>query len=98
MIFVAHGIGGIRDLPVPESFFLTTSAIVLVLSFIALGLLWKRPQLERRSGGRRLPALVGAIVLSLTVRIVLQTLSVFLGRSPAQGAPGRPAEGTVNPA
>ena len=37
MIFLAHGIGGVRDLPVPESFFFTTAAIVLVVSFVLLG-------------------------------------------------------------
>ena len=42
MIFLAHGIGGVRDLPVPESFFFTTAAIVLIVSFVLLGALWKR--------------------------------------------------------
>ena len=56
MIFLAHGIGGVRDLPVPESFFFTTAAIVLVVSFVLLGLLWKRPLLEAHADGRRLPA------------------------------------------
>ena len=54
LIFLAHGIGGVRDLPVPESFFFTTAAIVLVVSFVLLGLLWKRPLLER-SRGRTAP-------------------------------------------
>ena len=51
MIFLAHGIGGVRDLPVPESFFFTTAAIVLVVSFVLLGLLWKRPLLEAHADG-----------------------------------------------
>ena len=55
MIFLAHGIGGVRDLPVPESFFFTTAAIVLVVSFVLLGLLWKRPLLEAHAEGRLLP-------------------------------------------
>ena len=57
MIFLAHGIGGVRDLPVPESFFFTTAAIVLVVSFVLLGLLWKRPLLEANAAGRKLPQL-----------------------------------------
>ena len=56
MNFLAHGIGGVRDLPVPESFFFTTAAIVLVVSFVLLGLLWKRPLLEAHADGRRLPS------------------------------------------
>ena len=62
MNFLAHGIGGVRDLPVPESFFFTTAAIVLVVSFVLLGLLWKRPLLEPHADGRRLPRALSAVL------------------------------------
>lgn len=78
MIFLAHGIGGVRDLPVPESFFFTTAAIVLVVSFILLGALWRRPLLESHADGRLLPRALSAVVLSRALRIVLQTFSVAL--------------------
>jgi hypothetical protein len=78
MTFLAHGIGGVRDLPVPESFFFTTAAIVLVVSFVLLGLLWKRPLLEANADGRELPRLVGAFFLSRWLRVVLQAISVGL--------------------
>ena len=78
MIFLAHGIGGVRDLPVPESFFFTTAAIVLVVSFVLLGLLWKRPLLEAHADGRRLPARLSAILLSGALRVALQAVSVAL--------------------
>ena len=78
MIFLAHGIGGVRDLPVPESFFFTTAAIVLVVSFVLLGLLWKRPLLEAHADGRRLPARLGAVLLSGALRVALQVVSVAL--------------------
>jgi hypothetical protein len=73
---LAHGIGGVRDLPVPESFFFTTAAIVLVVSFILLGALWRRPLLESHAGGRLLPRAVSAVVLSRPLRWVLQAVSV----------------------
>jgi hypothetical protein len=44
---LAHGIGGIKDLPVPAWLFYYGGAVVLVLSFVALGALWKQPRLER---------------------------------------------------
>ena len=72
MNILAHGIGGVRDLPVPESFFFTTAAIVLIVSFVLLGLLWKRPLLEAHADGRRLPAALSAVLLSTALRIVLQ--------------------------
>jgi hypothetical protein len=42
---LAHGIGGVKDLPVPAWLFYYGGAVVLVLSFVALGALWKRPLL-----------------------------------------------------
>jgi hypothetical protein len=78
MIFLAHGIGGVRDLPVPESFFFTTAAIVLIVSFVLLGALWKRPLLEAHAGGRALPPALSAIFLSTALRVVLQVVAVGL--------------------
>lgn len=75
---LAHGIGGVRDLPVPESFFFSTAAIVLVVSFVLLGALWRRPLLERHEGGRRLPRALERVVLALPLRVGLQTLAVAL--------------------
>ena len=51
---IAHGIGGVRDLPVPDWLFFWGGAVVLVLSFVALGALWQRPQLDRWAVGRPL--------------------------------------------
>jgi hypothetical protein len=75
---LAHGVGGVRDLPVPESFFFTTAAIVLVVSFVLLGALWKQPVLERAAIGRRLAGALQTILLSRALRVVLGTLSVAL--------------------
>ncbi len=78
MTTLAHGIGGVRDLPVPESFFFSAAAIVLVVSFVALGALWQRPLLERHRAGRPLPRVLQAILLSRVLRVVLQAFSVLL--------------------
>ena len=43
---LAHGIGGRADLPVPIEFFLYGAAVVLVVSFIALAVLWPEPRLQ----------------------------------------------------
>ena len=53
----AHGIGGIRDLPVPGWLFLFGGATVLIVSFLALGVLWKTPtRCERgHAAARRAP-------------------------------------------
>jgi hypothetical protein len=75
---LAHGIGGVRDLPVPESFFFTSAAIVLVVSFVALGALWRRPLLDRHQDGRPFPGVLQTILLSRALRVLLGTISVGL--------------------
>jgi hypothetical protein len=75
---LAHGIGGVRDLPVPESFFFTTAAIVLVVSFILLGALWRRALLERRVDGLSLPSWLQDVLRSRALRVLLQGSSVAL--------------------
>ena len=55
MIF-AHGVGSRGDLPLPLWMFTWASAIALVVSFVALGVLWTRPQLARAADGRAILA------------------------------------------
>ncbi len=71
----AHGLGGVRDLPVPGWLFFVGGATVLVVSFLALGVLWREPQLDP-ARGRRFPGLVERILLSDALRIALGAFSV----------------------
>lgn len=75
--FVGHGLGGIQDLPVPTWLFYWGAAVVLVVSFLLLGTLWKRPLLEAGQAGRALPAGLSRLVLG-PARVVLQIVSVAL--------------------
>ncbi|MBS1870385.1 MAG: fenitrothion hydrolase [Actinobacteria bacterium] len=43
----AHGISGSADLPIPQWLFAWAAAIVLIASFVALGVLWPAPRLQR---------------------------------------------------
>lgn len=76
-VVLAHGIGQVKDLPVPGWLFYYGAALVLVLSFVALGVLWTRPKLE---SAREWPLPVGLqrALLSPLVRVVLGALSVAL--------------------
>ncbi len=76
----AHGIGGASDLPIPGWLFAWGATAVLILSFVALGVLWPKPRLE--SMGSR-PALTlprfaepaAAIAgLALTALVVVSAL------------------------
>jgi hypothetical protein len=73
----AHGIGGIRDLPVPGWLFLVGGATVLVISFVALGALWKKPKLVV-GAGRPFPAGLQRVLLSPYLRVVVSGLSLAL--------------------
>jgi hypothetical protein len=51
---------------------------VLVLSFLALGALWRRPQLERRAAGRPLPTWLERFLRSRALRLLLGLVSAGL--------------------
>jgi hypothetical protein len=68
----------VRDLPVPDWLFFWGGAVVLVLSFLALGALWKSPQLERRHTGHPLPAGLERFLRSPILRGILGAVSAGL--------------------
>ncbi len=51
---LAHGIGGVRDPVLPDWLMYYAGSLVLILSFVALGVLWRHPILEGRGEGRPL--------------------------------------------
>jgi hypothetical protein len=77
-LVLAHGIGGVRDLPVPLWLFFYGAGVVLVVSFVALGALWRRPLLEGRDAGRPLSPRAQRILLSPVLRVLLGAISVGL--------------------
>jgi hypothetical protein len=74
---LAHGIGQVKDLPVPGWLFYYGAALVLVLSFVALGVLWTSPKLET-APERPLPQALQRALLSRALRIALGAASVAL--------------------
>jgi hypothetical protein len=76
----AHGIVGRADLPIPEGTFGVAAAVVLVISFVALGALWSKPRLEDGVPERRLfrvPRVVD--VLLGAIGVLAFGLSVYAG-------------------
>ena len=74
---LAHGIGAVEDLPVPAWLFYYGAALVLIFSFVALGVLWKEPRLDRPRE-RELPEGLQRFLLAPALRIVLGALSFGL--------------------
>ena len=51
----AHGVGGRADLPLPVWLFAYSAAFALLISFVALRILWPRPRLAAAARGRVVP-------------------------------------------
>ena len=77
MIQLAHGLVARSDLPIPEWLFGWAAAMVLVVSFVALAVLWPEPKLDK-DGWRPLPGGLGRVLTSRPVEIVCGAIGVFL--------------------
>ncbi len=82
----AHGIVGRADLPIPVWLFSWAAAIVLVVSFVALSVLWTSPRLQEQHR-RRVVHLPDALEwLAGAVGVALFALVVYSGFAGAQVA------------
>jgi hypothetical protein len=75
--FLAHGLVARSDLPIPEWLFGWAAAMVLVVSFVALAVLWPEPRLERERW-RPLPGEIGRLLGSRAVEVLCGAIGVFL--------------------
>jgi hypothetical protein len=77
----AHGLIQRADLPIPEWLFGGTAVIVLVVSFVALALLWQQPRYEDPAAPgtdpswRPLPGALGRVLGSPVIDAVAQVLA-----------------------
>jgi hypothetical protein len=74
---IAHGLVQRANLPIPEWLFGWAAAAVLIVSFVALAVLWPRPKLER-TRWRPLPGDLGRLLASRPVEIACGTVGVGL--------------------
>ena len=74
---LAHGLVQRANLPLPEWLFAWAAAVVLVVSFVALAVLWPQPRLEH-AGWRPLPGRLGALLGSRLVEVAAGALGVAL--------------------
>jgi hypothetical protein len=87
----AHGLGGRADLPIPEWLFAWAAAVVLIVSFLGLAMLWRSPQLEEHDGFRPLPDRLSRLVVNrvsetfaAVVGVLLFAVSVWSGLAGVQ--------------
>ena len=74
---LAHGLSPRTDLPIPLTLFVYGTAVVLVVSFVALAVLWREPILERYRW-RPLPGPVGRLLGSRGVDVICGVIGVAL--------------------
>jgi hypothetical protein len=74
---LGHGLVSRSDLPIPEWLFAWAAAMVLVVSFVALAVLWPRPKLQDR-GWRPLPRAFSRLLASRLVEIACGGIGVAL--------------------
>jgi hypothetical protein len=84
LFLLAHGLVGRTDLPIPKWLFGWAAAVVLVISFAALAVLWPKPELQDERGRRlfRMPRFVEPLVGLLGVAAFVAVVYSGL-RSPA---------------
>lgn len=77
-VALAHGLPARQDLPIPRWLFAWAAAVVLVVSFVALAVLWPRPRLEKEDAGGervvRLPAVLEPLAGLLGVALFVGTV------------------------
>jgi hypothetical protein len=74
---LAHGVGGREDLPIPFSYAVTGAAVAIVVSFLALGLLWREPRFDPATAGRPLPSGMARVLDGRPLRVALRLLGLL---------------------
>ncbi|MGH3647717.1 MAG: hypothetical protein ACRDTM_11165 [Micromonosporaceae bacterium] len=78
MTFLAHGIGGRSDLPVPLWLAAYGAALAVAMSFLMLLVFWKDPRLTGAAAGQPLPGWLQSTGDAPATRIALRTLGLAL--------------------
>lgn len=74
---LAHGLVGRADLPIPEWLFAWGSAVVLIVSFVALAVLWPKPRLEPERW-RPIASAAGRVLTSRPLELLTGAVGAFL--------------------
>ena len=91
---LAHGIGGVEGLPLDGELVLQTGGVVVLVSFLAVALLWRHPRFTGPVTGCPLPAGLDARALRTalqSVTLALAVLVVVVGFAGSQDPDANPA-------
>ena len=71
----AHGVGGRSDLPLPAWLFAYGAGFAVLISFVALGILWPKPRLAKAAIGRDVPMVR---VVEVAATLLLRAVGLFV--------------------
>ena len=83
---LAHGLVGKQDLPIPRWLFAWAAAIVLVISFVGLAVLWPTARWQRTPEKRLLPLSAFAEPLAGALGVAIFAIGVYAGLAGNQSA------------
>jgi hypothetical protein len=92
--FLAHGIGGRHDLPLPLDLLVQGAVLALLASFFGLGVLWRTPRFRAGAAGWALPMLIQRVVDSAALRWLLRLLGLVATAYAVTTALVAPDDGT----
>jgi hypothetical protein len=85
-IFLAHGVGGPTDLPIPASYAFVGAAVALVVSFAVLAFAWRESRFEGDASGRPMWPWLARIVESQITRTIVVVLALLFAAWVAMAA------------
>ncbi len=75
---LAHGIGSVEGLPLDGELVLQTGGVVVLVSFLAVALLWRNPRFDGPVRGRPLPAPAARLLDAPALHWVLRFLTLLI--------------------
>lgn len=72
MRFLAHGVGGAKDLPIPAEYAIAGACAALAISFTVLALAWRTPRFNTGGAASPVPAWLSTMVDSTWFRLVVR--------------------------
>jgi hypothetical protein len=92
--FLAHGIGGRQDLPLPLDLLVQGAVLALLASFFGLGVLWRTPRLRAGAAGWAVPVPIQRFVDGAALRWLLRGLGLVVTAYVVTTAVVLPDDGT----
>lgn len=77
MTYLAHGIGGSTDLPIPFTYALIGASWALAITFAVVAFAWRRPRFDPDRPGRALPRWVTTVVDAAATRWALAAAALL---------------------